>query len=413
MADPVTAVPEELREPTVLDERALALLRRADFRRLYLAVCASELGDAFHYIALMWFALLAGGPLGVIAVRLADSVPALVFGFHGGLAADRWDRKRMLVGADLVRAAVLAPVAAAGLLHALPLWGLVLAAFTLEAATSYFEPAYGALLPALVERRNVQAANGLVRASANAISIGGWALAAALVAVLPISAFFALNAVSFLASAALIGGIRRRRAAAGAEAPPRLREGFDALRPLPTLAIAVAALGVGVTISAGTWIGGVPELLRTSLHRGAGGFSLAIAFYAVGSVAGGAALARWPVRRKARASLVAWCAYLPGFGLMALAPSLWLVCLGAIACGLGQGPAVVLINSAAQEEVPDAVLGRVSGLISLVHRGAHATGLLLVSPLFAVVAPRTVFAGAALALTCVGLGAAALAARRA
>ena len=43
-----------------------------------MAVAASELGDALHYIALMWFAFDAAGPLGVVAVRLADSVPALV-----------------------------------------------------------------------------------------------------------------------------------------------------------------------------------------------------------------------------------------------------------------------------------------------------------------------------------------------
>jgi MFS family permease len=411
VADPVTALPEEPRAPGPPRARALALLRRHDFRRLYLAVCASELGDAFHYIALMWFALVAGGPLGVLAVRLADSIPALVFGFHGGLAADRWNRKRMLIGADLVRAAVLFPVAVAGLAGHLPLWGLVVAAFLLESATSYFEPAYGALLPALVDRPNVQAANGLVNGTANAIAIGGWAAAAGLVAVLPVSAFFALNAASFVVSAALIAGVRRGRAAAPRAEPPRIREGFAALRPLPALAAAVAVLGVAVTISSGTWIAGVPELVRRTLHHGAGGFSLVMVGYALGSIAGGAALARWPVRRKARASLFAWLLYLPGYGLIALAPALWWAALGALACGLGQGSAVVLVNSAAQEEVPDAVLGRVSGLISLVHRGAHATGLLFVAPLFAVVAPRSVFAAAAIALPLVGLAGAAVAAR--
>ena len=75
---------------------ALALLRRRDFRRLFLAVAISELGDALQYIALMWIALEKGGPLGVVAVRLADSVPALVFGRHGGIAAARWMRSRLM-----------------------------------------------------------------------------------------------------------------------------------------------------------------------------------------------------------------------------------------------------------------------------------------------------------------------------
>ncbi len=75
---------------------------------------------------------------------------------------------------------------------------------------------------------------------------------------------------------------------------------------------------------------------------------------------------------------------------------------GAVTGGIQSG-VLILLYSAAQEEVPDAVLGRVVGLISLVHRGTHATGLLLIGPLFAVFATRTVFAGAAVALPLVGL----------
>jgi len=406
VADPVTTVPEELR-PEALGppEGAFALLRRPDFRRAYAAVAVSELGDAFQYIALMWFALLAGGPLGVIAVRLADSVPALVFGLHGGVIADRWDRRRTMIGADLVRGAVLVPVAAAGLAGHLPLAALVLAAFALTAATSYFAPAYGALLPALVDRRNVQQANGLVRATADALSVCGWALAALLLSVLPITAFFALNAASFFLSAALLTGIRAGGRAAGETRAgrPQVREGFAALRPRPALAASVAVLGIAVTLSSGTWIVGVPELVRSTLGRGAGSFSLVAASYALGSISAGAVLARRPVRRKALASLLAWTLYLPAYGLFAVAGSLGVALAAGFGAGVGQGSAWVLVNSAAQEEVPDRLLGRVTGLVALVHRGAHATGLLFVSPLFAVVAPQTVFAGAALAIPLAGL----------
>src|SRR5262249_53320097 len=145
------------------------------------------------------------------------------------LVADRLDRRRTMIAADLVRAVVLAPVAVAGLAHDLPIWGLVVAAFTLEAATSYFEPAYGALLPTLLERRNVQAANGLVNATAQPLFVGGWGIAAALLLVLPVSAFFAFNALSFVASALLLGRVHvagRRQSAT--DEPPELREGFAA-----------------------------------------------------------------------------------------------------------------------------------------------------------------------------------------
>jgi hypothetical protein len=375
---------------------------------LYAAVCVSELGDAFHYIALMWTALLAGGPLGVIAVRLADSVPALVFGLHGGVVADRLDRRRTMVRADLVRAAVLVPLAALGLAGHLDLWALVPAAFLLEAATSYFAPAYGALLPTLVDRPNVQAANGLVRASVDALSVGGWAVAAALLAFLPISAFFAFNAASFLLSALFLRGIAAGQSRSHDTARPRIREGFAALQPHPMLATAVVVFGLAVTVSAGTWIAGVPELVRTSLGRGAGAFSILMIGYAIGSIVAGTTLARRQVRRKARASMFAWTGYLPAYLLLAFAHSLPVAVAGALVAGVSQSSAVVLVNSAAQSEIPDSLLGRVMGLISLTHRGAHATGLLFVSPLFAIVAPRTVFAAAALALPLLGLAGAAV-----
>ncbi|HSL64246.1 MAG TPA: MFS transporter [Gaiellaceae bacterium] len=416
MANPVTGEPEEARLGEPLEPRhavgALGLLRRRDFRRTYLAISASELGNAFHYIALMWFALEAGGPLGVIAVRLADSVPALVFGFHGGLVADRLDRRRVMIGADVVRGATLVPIAVAGLAGDLPLWALVVAAFVMETAANYFEPAYGAFLPSIVEREHVQRANALVRATDSALGVGGWALAALLLAFLPLSTFFAVNAVSFLVSALLLAGVASRARAIGAhDQRPRIREGFAALRPLPMLAAAIAAIGLAVTVTAGTWIAGVPQLVRESLDEGAAGFSLVMVGYALGAIAAGVALARRPVRRKALGSLLAWCLYLPAYALLALAGSVPVAAAGAFFAGIGQSAAVVLAYSAAQEDVRDEVLGRVTGLISLFHRGAHATGLVLVAPVFAVVAPQAVFAAAALVVPLIGLAGAAVALR--
>ena len=405
MSDPVFDTPRELEPAPAPPGRALDLLQRRDFRRVFAAVAASELGDSLHYIALMWFAFDVGGAAGVIAVRLADSIPALLFGLHGGLAADRFSRKRLMIGSDLVRGVVLVPVAVAGLAGNLPLWALVVASFVLESATSYFAPAYGALIPALVDRQNVQRANAFVQSSVQALSIGGWAVAAALLTFMPVSVFFAVNAVSFFVSAALVSGLRHGGERDPHAAPPQLRAGIAALRPRRMLASSVVALGVAVTITSGTWIGGVPKLVRDTLHHGAGGFSIVMVGYAAGSIVSGVVLARLQIRRKALVSMLAWAMYLPGYGLLALASSLPLAVAGAFFAAIGQSSAVVLVNSAAQEEVPDAVLGRVLGVVSLTHRGAHATGLMLVSPLFLVAAAPTVFGGAAIAVPLVGLAA--------
>ena len=404
MADPLTGEPEEaVVDATLPTERAIHLLRRRDFRRTYVAVVVSELGDAFQYVALMWFALIVAGPLGILAVRMADSVPALLFGLHGGVVADRRDRRTTMISADLVRGAVLVPVAIAGLTGHLQLWMLVVSAFVVVTATSYFDPAYGALLPTLVDRQNVQSANGLVRASAEAVRVGGWAAAAGLLAFMPLSVFFLFNAASFFISGLLIAGIRARTTRQEAVATPRIREGFAALRPRRALAIGVVVLGLAVTISSGTWMVGVPQLVRNGLHLGAGSFSLVAGTYAVGAVLSGAVLSRVRVRHKVRVGLLLWMGYAAGYALFALAHSLGPALVAGTIMGSIQASVLVLLYSAAQEDVPDAVLGRVVGLISLVHRGAHATGLLLMAPLFAVLATRSVFVAAAIALPLVGL----------
>jgi hypothetical protein len=309
-----------------------------------------------------------------------------------------------MIAADVLRAGVLIPVSIAALAGDLPLWALVVAAFLLTTGASYFDPAYGALLPALVDRSTVQQANGLVRSTADAATVAGWAAAAGLLAVVPLGTFFAINAASFVISAALVARVARpigRVAHHHAEAP-RVRDGFAALRPLPVLALAVLLFGVCVTLSSGTWIVGVPQLVRKALGHGAGAFSLVAASYALGSVVAGLVLARWRIRRKALVGIAAWMVYLPAYGLFAVAHSLGTAVAAGALCGIGQGSAWVLVNAAAQEEVPDRVLGRVMGLISLVHRGAHATGLLFVSPLFAVVAARAVFGAAGITLAGIG-----------
>ena len=404
MADRLQQLPDDLLTPEELHVRgALGLLRLPDFRRLFTAVSASEVGDAVNYVAVMWTALLTGGPIGIVVVRLADSVPALVFGLHGGLVADRLDRKRVLIVADLARAAILVPVAALALAGSLPLWGLAAAAFALRTAESYFAPAYGALLPALVHRKNVQAANGLVRATADAIGTIGWAVAAALLLVIPVSVFFAVNAISFVLSALFIARIAAPSRARAAHDGLELRGAFAALRPLPILAAAFVVLGVAMTISEGTWMVGVPELVRNELDSGVGAFSLIMAGWAVGSITAGAILARRPVRRKALVSMLAWTLQFPAYLLLGLAGSLPLAVLGAVGTGLAHGAASVLVTSAAQEQVPDRLLGRVMGLLGFIDRGAHATGLIFMGPLFAVFAPGPIFVAAAFALLATGL----------
>jgi hypothetical protein len=131
--------------------------------------------------------------------------------------------------------------------------------------------------------------------------------------------------------------------------------------------------------------------------------------WAAGSITAGALLARFPVRNKARASLLAWVLYLPAYGMFAITASLQVAIAAAFVAGISHSAVSILLTSAAQERVADDVLGRVMGVISLVARGAHASGLLLISPLFAIIAPASMFAAAAVSIPLLGVAGAVVA----
>ena len=305
------------------------------------------------------------------------------------------------------RRSSLVPIAIAGLTGHLPLAALVVAAFVLDVRDELLRARPTArLLPALVDRRNVQQANGLVRATADALSIGGWAVAAAAARRSCRSARSSpLNAASFFVSALLLAGVRARgrssRGTRARRACGRASRRCARARGSPRLVI---VLGVAVTISSGHLDRAASrELVRNDarprrrqlLARAETRTRSARSRRARCSPAArfGARRARACPRGRSTCRRTG-CSRSPGSCGVALR--------GRARPGSGRARRSVLVNAAAQEELPDRVLGRVSGLISLTHRGAHATGLLLVAPLFAVVAPPTVFAAAALALPLVG-----------
>jgi hypothetical protein len=246
------------------------LLRRPDFRRAYLASAVSQVGDSFQFVAVVWLAVLAGGPLGVIAVRLADGAPALLLSLHGGATADRRDRRRTMIAADLVRGVALVPIAVIGITGRVSIWELAPVGLVVATASSYFAPASAAFLPGLVGRARVQQANGLVSATNSALAVAGRAVAALVLAAVALGSFFAMNAASFFLSAALLARVRARAPVAGRPVERiGLRAGLDALRWRPGLPAGAPMLGVGMAVMTGVWTVGVAELSRGRHGHGA------------------------------------------------------------------------------------------------------------------------------------------------
>ena len=154
-------------------------------------------------MALPWLVLqLTESPFQLGVVGALEFVPFVLFGLIVGVYADRWDRRRILLIADLVRFAVLASVPLAAFFHVLTLAQLYLVAFIAGTARVWFEVAHYSLIPALVSPARAVEANSSLEVTEGVSSLVGPALGGLLIKVLGAATALLADALSFLLAAA-------------------------------------------------------------------------------------------------------------------------------------------------------------------------------------------------------------------
>jgi len=197
--------------PTHLAGSAAALRRNRAFVLLWSAATISTFGSFVTRIALPFVAIetLRAGPIEIAILRSLDLVAALMVGFVAGAWVDRLRRRPVMIWADLGRAVLLAsiPVAALGGWLALPQVFLVSALAAV--LTTFFDVADKAYLPTVVGRADLVRANGVLAATSSGMEFAAFGAAGFLVKWLTAPIAIAIDAVSFLVSAAFLGGIRR------------------------------------------------------------------------------------------------------------------------------------------------------------------------------------------------------------
>jgi MFS family permease len=232
----------------IVSERPIAPPRwgTRDFRLLVSGQGLSWLGDAFHPIALSFALVSSGGSATDLGLVLACGVVArLACTLVGGVWADRLRPQTIMVAADLVRAAAAGALAVLylGDHHPLPLLCALVAVF--GGAGAFFYPAMSSLKPTLVPVAQRRSANATLNAVQTAALTVGPAAAGVLIATFGAPFGFAVNAVSFLASAATVVLIRARTdRAVRVGFLTELRGGFTALRARDWLFWGVVAAGV-------------------------------------------------------------------------------------------------------------------------------------------------------------------------
>lgn len=181
-----------------------------DFRRYWSARVVSIAGTTVTYVALPVLAYeLTGSALVTALVATFEALPYLFFGLVAGALADRWDRRRVMVVADLAGFVVLASLPVAQWLGVLTVPHVLAAAFAVQTVFCFFDAANGGALPRLVGRPRLAAANSAVWSASSVLEVAGPAAAGAALVVLSPTGLIALDALTYVAAALLVRSIRR------------------------------------------------------------------------------------------------------------------------------------------------------------------------------------------------------------
>ncbi len=346
-------------------EAAALLRRRGDFRRTYLATLVSLGGDWFAVVPLLaLLPRLTGGGLAGALVLAADTAVFALLSPYAGTVADRVDRRRLLIAADLASAAC--ALLLLGVRDAGTAWLAVAAIGGIAAAKAFAQPAALAALPNLVAPAELRTANLLTGAAWGTMLALGAALGGLGAAVLGERVCFVVDAVSFLVSALLVARCRtpfqqarQERAHAGFRAD--VAEAVRYARGEPrVLALLAAKPGIGFANGALVLF---PLLASDVFGVGEIGIGLLFAARGLGAVLGPLALAG---RERGDAALhrllflcVAGCGL--GYVAVAVAPVFGLALLLVTLAHVGGGANWVVSTYGLQAVVPDGVLGRVAG----------------------------------------------------
>lgn len=345
--------------------RIVAPLRHRDFRLLWIGQTVSMVGNWAHGVALP-FQILALGGSGIqlgTAIALFAGVAVLVILF-GGAVADRLPRRRLILASDLACGLVVSVVAFLGLTHQLHIWQLYVESVLFGAASSFYLPAMSAIIPELVPKETLVAANALRGLSRQGARVVGPLGAGLLVAFVGPPPAFAFNAASyFISFGALL--MTSRPPAVASSGERFLAEVWGGLRftfSMPWLWISIFGFSLVNAAMFGPLIVGLPLLVKHVLLSDARVFGLITAAIGLGEASGGVIVTLLPQRRAGpvmySAEILAGLA-LAGFGLF---PSLGPIVVFGFVNGVGLTVFQVIWETAVQRHVPAKMLGRVTAV---------------------------------------------------
>jgi MFS family permease len=352
--------------------RFTGLWRHPDFRRLWAGQTISAFGSLTTHLALPFTAVvyLGARPFEVALVTSSDVLAGICFALFAGVWVDRLRRRPIMIAADIGRALIIASVPLAAAFGALHIGQLYAVAFLAGILTTFFDVAYQSYLPVLIETEQLVEGNSKLAASASVAEFGSFSLAGWLVQLVTAPGAMAVDAASFLFSAASLRAIR------APEPPPpavehrrgvrtEIAEGMRALWSDPRLR---AIAGSRMALDAASGMFGSVFILFVTRDLG---FSPGVqgVIYGVGGLTSfvGAGMADWCRRRFGVGGAMMGGLISGGAGVLLIAGAPHIVAVAAMMLVAQQiisdpGWTVYKINqvSLRQAIAPEGALGRVS-----------------------------------------------------
>jgi hypothetical protein len=353
-------------------ERRLGVLRPfaiRDFRLLWTGMAVSLLGDGVFLVAQAWQVYeLSNRPSALAFVGLAWTTPMVALLLLGGVIADRFDRRRVMILSDVIRAVAVGAMGVLAVSGSLELWHMYALVALYGAGDALFPPAFGATIPQIVPEHLLVQANsvdGLVRPFA--MQLAGPALGGILVDAVGVGTVFLLDAGSFLVSMTMLLLMRPipvgRRDGGSTGVLTDIREGFRFVRSYVWIWGTLLAAALFLLVWLGPFEVLLPYVVKNEIGGSARDLGLVFAAAGVGAILAALVMAQRPLPRKTITFMyVAFALSVSGPIVYGLADSLWPMLVMGVAAGAGWSAGGIVWLTLIQRNVPSSLLGRVTSL---------------------------------------------------
>ena len=378
-------------------------LRHRDFRLLWVGMTTSLVGDGIFFVALAWQVYaISNVPTALSLVGIAMTVPQIVFLLAGGVVSDRFDRRRVMIAADLLRAVAVGILGLLSIAGALELWHVMMIAAAFGAGTAFFGPAFDAIVPQLVPGGELNQANSLdqfIRPAAARMmgpALGGWLVAAW--GGRPGYAFL-VDALTFVVSVVCVSLMRSRAVDRSADEGPsafrEIREGFRFVRSRTWLWGTLLAATLAYLIFWGPSEVLLPFLVKNQLHGTARDLGFVLALGGVGAMAAAIVMGnRTTPRRHITFMYGVWTVStlaVAGYGLARFA---WQAMVACFVFNALEGAGTIVWATTKGRLVPERLLGRVSSFDWFISIGLVPVSFALTGPVAAIFGVRATLVGA-------------------